>query len=107
MESSMRIGKRLAVLVILGMACQSAAPVKTSTVVADMDTKVRACDDFYQFANGTFLASNPVPPAFSRWGRFDMLAERNNEVLRQILDEASASRTNSNDPDVRKLGTYY
>jgi putative endopeptidase len=51
------------------------APVKVDPPLrlADLDTTVKACTDFYQFAGGGWLASNPVPPAFSTWGPFNEL----------------------------------
>jgi hypothetical protein len=33
----------------------------------NMDTSVKPQDDFYLYANGTWIKNNPVPPEFSRW----------------------------------------
>jgi hypothetical protein len=33
----------------------------------NMDTSVKPADDFYLFANGTWIKKTPVPPVFSRW----------------------------------------
>ena len=51
-----------------------------------MDRSAYACVDFYQFACGGWIDKNPVPADRSTWGRFDELQERNNETLRQILE---------------------
>jgi endothelin-converting enzyme/putative endopeptidase len=61
------------------------------------------CTDFYQFACGAWMAANPIPSDRSRWGRFDELQERNNDILHAILDEASTGRS----ADTRKIGDYY
>src|SRR5947209_15395513 len=54
-----------------------------------MDETVAACNDFYQYANGNWLKTTQIPAAFASWGSFDMLAENNRNVLRQILEDAA------------------
>ena len=54
---------------------------------ANLDRSVSACQDFNQFANGGWMARNPIPGAFSVWGRFTQLDEQNILVLNQILED--------------------
>jgi putative endopeptidase len=75
--------------------------------VADLDRSVAACTDFYQFANGGWLKSNPIPPQYSTWGSFTELTERNNVVLREVLESAARQAKTTSDPDTRKVGTFY
>ena len=42
----------------------------------------RLQDDFYRHVNAEWLASNPVPPEYSRWGTFEKL---NDEALAKIF----------------------
>lgn len=56
----------------------------------NFDTTVDPCDDFYRYANGGWLDKNPVPPAYSGWGSFNELTEKNNDVIREILESAAA-----------------
>jgi endothelin-converting enzyme/putative endopeptidase len=71
-----------------------------------LDRSAAACTDFYQFACGGWRARNPVPPDRARWGRFDELAERNQTVLRGILEKASADDA-KREPIDQKIGDQY
>ena len=72
---------------------------------AAIDKSVDPCVDFYQFACGGWLKSNPIPPDQASWGRFNELAERNRSVLHQILENAASAKTR--DADEQKIGDYY
>jgi endothelin-converting enzyme/putative endopeptidase len=62
--------------------------------------------DFYQYACGGWMKSNPIPADQSRWGTFEELAERNREILHQILEDAARPATNR-DAVTQKIGDYY
>ena len=74
---------------------------------ANLDRSVSACVDFNQFANGGWNAKNPIPAAFPRWGRFNLLAEQNNDRLREILDAAASSHGAAKNSNERKIGDFY
>ncbi len=46
--------------------------------------------DFYRFANGGWLDANPIPSGYGAWGSFEEVSRRNEVVLRELLDRASA-----------------
>ena len=52
-------------------------------------TSCKACDDFYEYANGGWIAKNEIPPAFSSWGITSPLREKNIAMLHQILEDAA------------------
>jgi endothelin-converting enzyme/putative endopeptidase len=62
--------------------------------------------DFYQFACGSWMKANPIPPDQSRWGRFDALQDRNREVLHKILEAAAVVKPGRAAID-QKIGDYY
>lgn len=73
----------------------------------NIDRTANACTDFYQFANGGWLRSNPIPGAFSRWGSFDELGEKNQSALTTLLVGAAEDADAKQAASARMLGTYY
>jgi endothelin-converting enzyme/putative endopeptidase len=91
---------------ILGAQEPTAQPMasRSGIELGSLDRTADPCNDFYQFACGGWLASHPAPADQPRFGRFEALQERNNAILRDILDEAAKP---SSGADMRKIGDYY
>jgi endothelin-converting enzyme/putative endopeptidase len=69
-----------------------------------LDRSADACTDFYQFSCGGWIAKHPAPPDQPRYGRFEDLQDRNNEILRDILEEAAKPGAGA---DMKQIGDYY
>jgi putative endopeptidase len=65
-----------------------------------MDPAVKAGDNFYQYANGTWAKSTPIPADKSNYGMFTKLDDLSKERTRLIIDEAAK------DPN-SKIGAAY
>ncbi len=84
------------------------APPKPKAIdPADFDKSAKPCEDFYQFANGAWLAAHPIPADRSRYGGFDELADRNREVVKKILEETSAKKDWSKGSPEQKVSDFY
>lgn len=49
-------------------------------------------DDFFQYANGGWLAKNPIPPEKSKWGTFYVLREQSAKQLHDIVKDAATGK---------------
>jgi putative endopeptidase len=109
MEAKMRINplRELGAGVLLAALGFVALTQGRNIDLSYMDTSVNACDNFYQFANGGWLRKTEIPAAFPSWGAGSMLRERNNEVLRQILEESAKNTGAAKNTDAQLIGDFY
>lgn len=85
------------------------AVASTTGVTIDrdyMDEAIRPQDDFFMYANGTWIKNNPVPATESRWGSFNELDQSNKEKLTKILEEAQMA-PGERGSMTQILGDYY
>src|SRR3954462_11207414 len=75
--------------------------------LANLDRAANACADFNQFANGGWTVRNEIPAAYGRWGRFEQLAEQNNEVLHNIMESLAKRKDLKPASNERKVADFY
>ena len=73
---------------------------------ANLDRSCKPCDDFYEFAMGGWMKSNPIPPEFPSWGSFTILADRNQASMRAILEDSMKANPPAGS-NQQKIGDFY
>ena len=96
----------LALVDVRASARSSDAPGYWGFDTANLDKTCKPCDDFFQFAMGGWMKNNPIPPEYSSWGSFTVLADKNQQALRQILEAAEKSNAPAGSNE-RKVGDFY
>ena len=86
-------------------ATSAAPPAPRGLDLDGMDRRVRPGDDFYAYANGTWLAKTEIPADRSSWGTGAMVAELTNKQVADLIQDAAEHATSG--PDARKVGDFY
>lgn len=98
--------RTLSVFAIILSLCTATFAQSSGFDTARMDRSVEACEDFFQYANGTWLKNTQIPASESRWGTFNILADSNSSLLKEILDSAAKS-PGSKGSDTQMIGDFY
>jgi putative endopeptidase len=91
---------------LFGLALVPGRPQK-GIEISDIDRSVDPCVDFYEFANGSWRAKNPIPASMPRWSRRWAAGEASKDQLRLILEEASARKDWPGGSVEQLIGDFY
>lgn len=103
----------LAAVLLMAACGQETASVDTGTPLAlnsgvnlsGMDTSVRPQDDYYAYANGTWLRETEIPADQFGWGSYMTLRDKSLADVKAIVDEVAADVEDSE--AAAKIGNYY
>src|SRR5580698_9474186 len=73
--------------------------------LAGRDTAVTPGNDFYAYANGTYVKKLQIPADRSRFGNFDALQALSEDRLHALLDKAAADSDSTGERG--KVGAFY
>ena len=94
------------VLLALGLPALAAAQVP-GPQRAYMDTTCAPCKDFFQYANGTWLATVQIPPSYPAIGMGREIFDRNQVTLTRVLGRLAADAGQQKDATLQKVGWLY
>ncbi|QBB69979.1 M13 family peptidase [Pseudolysobacter antarcticus] len=105
--SSVLIQRALVFALTSGLSLSAGASTNERGLDArNYDTSISACQDFWQYADGGWLKSNPIPAEYSTWSLDNELQERNLALLKEILENA-AKNPGTPGSTTQKIGDFY
>ncbi len=74
--------------------------------LTNLDKSCKPCENFYEFAMGSWMKANPIPAEYSSWGTFTQLRDNNLTAMRSIL-ESGAKASAPDGSNEQKIGDFY
>jgi putative endopeptidase len=96
----------LTVLFVAHFTASAAADASWGFSVGNLDKTCKPCDDFYEFAMGGWMKTNPIPAEYPTWGTFTQLRDGNLTAMHTILEGTAASKARPGS-DEQKIGDFY
>jgi predicted metalloendopeptidase len=98
--------KVLLVLLAFSLSLSATAGIAQNVNAQDIDHSIKPSDDFYQYANGSWLANVAIPAGHLSYDTRAMLVEKTNQRVRDLIQQAASSHPAKGDVQ-RKVGDYY
>lgn len=78
---------------LFGLVCAGAAQtgIPSGIDLTAIDATCKPCDNFWQYANGNYVKTHPIPAKEARWGTFSILRDANAERVKVLLEAAAAN----------------
>lgn len=73
----------------------------------NMDLSIKPGDDFFSYANGTWVKNTPIPPDLTRYGAFDELRENNSRQLQTLIEDIAAQQNLTRGSNKQKIGDFF
>ena len=98
--------RNLSLIALLAFAV-SAQAQQHGVFTEDIDRKVDACQNFFDYGNGAWRAANPIPPSMGRWSRRWAAGERSKDQLHEIVEDLSKRHDWPKGSIDQQVGDFY
>src|SRR5208283_4189051 len=72
-----------------------------------MNHSVKPGDDFYEYVNGAWIKSHPVPADKSRYGEFLIVEDKTYDHVKEIVESAANNTYAPKESLEQKIGKFY
>ncbi|KAF7338682.1 Endothelin-converting enzyme 1 [Mycena venus] len=84
--------------------------ILSASILSSLDETQDPCENFFDFANGGWIAAHPLPADKGSFGQFESLSQENKRVIQHFLETPSATSSFTTSYDevlLQKLRSFY
>ncbi|KAF8184897.1 hypothetical protein K438DRAFT_1837058 [Mycena galopus ATCC 62051] len=84
--------------------------ILSASILSSLDESQDPCENFFDFANGGWIAAHPLPADKGSFGQFEALSQTNKRVIQHFLETPSATSSFTTSYDeilLQKLRSFY
>ncbi|KAJ7093237.1 hypothetical protein C8R44DRAFT_646354 [Mycena epipterygia] len=78
--------------------------ILSASILSSLDVSKDPCENFFDFANGGWIAAHPLPADKGSFGQFEALAQDNKRIIQHFLETPSATSSFTTSYDEQLLG---
>jgi putative endopeptidase len=75
--------------------------------LGSMNLSVKPGDDFYEYTEGTWIKSHPVPADKFRYGETEIIGDRTYDRIKEIVENAARNTSAPRGSIDQKIGEFY
>ncbi len=99
------------IAIVVGVTAWKGEKKKKSMVKAidpaNMKVSVNPGENFFEYANGSWMENNPIPDEYSQYGAFTVIYEDNQKQLKSLVEEVSAQKDTKQGSINQKIRDLY